>query len=551
MKPNIVAEGTVCCAHQTSNLAQGKWCAEHTLPLLAFVVTVTLSLFCGRAAADSGKDGGTLKVDMRRRVAAADAPDRFCVACEGQVWEPNETAVVICDMWNQHWCKGATERVAELAPVMNRVVAAARDRGVLIIHSPSGTVGHYENHPARQKAKDASQAANLPEGIASWCQWKDETEKEAGYPIDHSDGGCDCQPRCEEGSPWTGQIDAIEVKDEDAISDSGTEIWNLLEQRGIKNVILMGVHTNMCVLGRPFGLRNLAKAGKNVVLMRDLTDTMYNSRQPPHVSHFTGTDLVVAHIEKYVCPTITSTAFTGAPPFRFANDKRPLVVFLSAENEYKAAETLPVFAHELELHHGLRCEILQASTAKQGDEIHYISGMEILTGADLVVVYARRRGFPADQMKYLRDYLERGRPLIGLRTASHAFDTRGSAPQGHDEWVKFDPEVLGGNYHGHYGAGPKAAITPAAGSAGHRILTGVELPLLSSGSLYKASPLAESVTLLLVGTIPDNPPEPVAWTNRYKDSRVFYTSLGHPDDFETPAFRRLLVNAVFWALDGN
>ncbi len=549
MKPNIVAEGTVCRAHQTSNFTQGKWRAEHTLPLLAFVVTVTLSLFCGRAAADSGKGAGTLKVDLRRRVAAADTPDRFCVACEKQVWEPNETAVVICDMWNQHWCKGATDRVTELAPAMNRVVAAARDRGVLVIHSPSGTIGHYENHPARQKAKDAPQAANLPEGIASWCRWKDETEKEAGYPIDHSDGGCDCQPRCEEGSPWTGQIDAIEIKDEDAISDSGTEIWNLLERRGIRNVILMGVHTNMCVLGRPFGLRNLAKAGKNVVLMRDLTDTMYNSRQPPHVSHFTGTDLVVEHIEKYVCPAITSTVLTGEPPFRFANDKRLLVVFLSAENEYKAAETLPGFANELELHHGLRCEVLQASTAKQGDEIHYISGMEILTGADLVVVYARRRAFPADQMKYLRDYLDRGRPLIGLRTASHAFDTRGSAPQGHDEWVRFDPEVLGGNYHGHYSAGPKAAITPAAGSAGHPILKGIELPLLSSGSLYRASPLAGNATLLLVGTIPDNPPEPVAWTNRYKDSRVFYTSLGHPDDFAAPQFRKLLVNAVFWAME--
>jgi nicotinamidase-related amidase/type 1 glutamine amidotransferase len=549
MKPNIVAEGTVCCAHQTSNLTQGKWCAVHILSSLAFVVTVTLSLFGGRAAADSGKGSGTLKVDMRRRVAAADAPDRFCVACEGKVWEPNETAVVICDMWNQHWCKGATERVAELAPVMNRVVAAARDRGVLIIHSPSGTIGHYENHSARQKAKDAPQAANLPEGIASWCQWKDETEKKAGYPIDHSDGGCDCQPRCKEGSPWTAQIDAVEIKDEDAISDSGTEIWNLLEQRGIRNVILMGVHTNMCVLGRPFGLRNLAKAGRNVVLMRDLTDTMYNSRQPPHVSHFTGTDLVVEHIEKYVCPTIISTVLTGEPPFRFANDKRPLVVFLSAENEYKAAETLPGFANELELHHGLRCEILQASTAKQGDEIHYISGMEILTGADLVVVYARRRAFPADQMKYLRDYLNRGRPLIGLRTASHAFDTRGSAPQGHAEWVRFDPEVLGGNYHGHYSAGPEVAVTPAAGGAGHPILKGIELPLLSSGSLYKASPLAGSATLLLVGTIPDNPPEPVAWTNRYKDSRVFYTSLGHPDDFAAPQFRKLLINAVFWAMD--
>jgi len=502
---------------------------------------------CGQVIADVGR-AEPVKVDVRRRVATAETPDRSYIVCETQPWNPAETAIIICDMWNQHWCKGATERVSELAPVMNRVVSAARDKGVLIIHAPSGTIDHYKSHPARQWAQAAPRAGNVPAGIESWCQWKDETEKKV-YPIDQSDGGCDCQPRCKEGSPWTGQIDAIEIKEVDAISDSGVEVWNLLEQRGVKNVILMGVHTNMCVLGRPFGLRNLAKAGKNVVLMRDMTDTMYNSRQPPRVNHFTGTDLIVEHVERYVCPTIVSTAFTGRPPFRFKEDKRPSVVFISAENEYSAAETLPVFAREMELHHGLRCDILQASIAKQGEEIHYISGMETLADADLVVVYARRRAFQADQMKYLRDFLDRGKPLIGLRTASHAFDSRGTAPKGHDEWVTFDPEVLGGNYRGHYGAGPVATITLAAGADSHPILKGIELPLRSNGSLYKASPLAAGTTPLLIGEIADQKPEPVAWTHQYKNSRVFYTSLGHPDDFENPPFRRLLINAIFWAMD--
>jgi nicotinamidase-related amidase/type 1 glutamine amidotransferase len=505
-------------------------------------------LFCGRAIADSSTRE-PLKVELRKRVPVAGTPERFCVACEKQQWDPNQTAIIICDMWNQHWCQGATARVAELAPVMNQVVAAARAKGVFIIHAPSGTIDHYRDHPARLTAQNAPAAANLPEGMKSWCQWKDEAEKKVGYPIDHSDGGCDCQPRCKEGSPWTSQIDAIEIKDQDAITDSGAEVWNLLQARHIQNVILMGVHANMCVLGRPFGLRNLANAGKNVVLMRDLTDTMYNSRQPPHVNHFTGTDLIVEHIERYVCPTITSTVFTGKSAFRFKDDQRPLVVFLSAENEYQAAETLPVFARELELTRGLHCEILQASTAKQGPEIHDISGMEILTDADLVVVYARRRGFPTEQMKYLRDYLNRGKPLIGLRTASHAFDSRGSAPQGSDEWPGFDPEVLGGNYHNHYGAGPKVTITPGGRAKDHPILKGVALPFLSDGSLYRTGPLADGTQLLLVGTIPDRQPEPVAWTHRYQGGRVFYTSLGHPDDFANPSFRRLLINAVFWALD--
>ena len=94
-----------------------------------------------------------------------------------------------------------------------------------------------------------------------------------------------------------------------------------MKQRGIENVIVMGVHTNMCVLGRPFSIRQMVYQGQNVVLMRDMTDTMYNSRMRPFVPHFRGTDLVVEHIEKYWCPTVVSTDFTGKPAFRFAADQ--------------------------------------------------------------------------------------------------------------------------------------------------------------------------------------------------------------------------------------
>ena len=506
-------------------------------------------LFCMSHVVYGAPSDEKLLLLTRSRAPLPDDANQFRVVQKKVQCDPKQTAIIICDMWNQHWCKGATERVAELAPHINEVASIARDRGVLIIHAPSGTVGAYADHPARKRAADAPKAANLPEGIAKWCNWIDEKEQTVGYPIDHSDGGCDCSPQCKQGSPWRSQIDTIQIRDEDAISDSGVEIWNLLEHRGIKNVILMGVHTNMCVLGRPFGLRNLARSGKNVVLMRDLTDTMYNSRMRPFVSHFTGTDLVVEHVEKYVCPSVTSTAFTGKPAFRFKDDKRPRVVFISAENEYSAAETLPEFAHELQIKYGLYCEILQGSIESKGPELHELAGLEALTNADLAVVFARRRALQPAQMQYLRDYLDAGKPLIGLRTACHAFDTRGSAPQGYAEWPKFDPEVLGGNYHSHYGSGPKCTVTAAAGSSGNPILAGVKLPFISDGSLYKVSPLAESTNPLLIGTIPDQAPEPVAWTNRYGKSRIFFTSLGHPDDFKIAAFRQLLLNAVFWAMD--
>lgn len=512
--------------------------------LLFQVIAFSLCPTVVRAATNE-----SFPVHLRSRTVVPGLEESCYVDCCHELWAPGQTAIIVCDMWDQHWCRGATRRVGELAPVMNKVISMARSRGVLIVHAPSGTLDRYEDHPARRSMRDIPASAHLPAEIGQWCHWLDETEKGAGYPIDHTDGGCDCIPPCEQGSPWSRQVESITIAPGDFISDSGVEIWSLLEKHEIVNVIVMGVHTNMCVLGRPFGLRNLKRHGKNVVLMRDLTDTMYNSRQSPQVSHFTGTDLVIEHVEKYVCPTITSTALTGEPPFRFKNDSRSLVAFLSAESEYGAAESLPGFARDLEMKHGLRCEILQGSREKKGEDRHEISGMEILQNADLVVVYARRRAFPSDQMRYLRDYLKRGGALIGLRTASHAFDSRGSGPVDHDEWPQFDAEVLGGNYHGHHGAGPLCTVSIAPGAERHPILADMALPLESQASLYEVRPLGPETTPLLIGTIPGQEPEPVAWTHTYHGGRIFYTSLGHRDDFKNEAFKKLLVNAVFWAMD--
>ncbi len=116
------------------------------------------------------------------------------------------------------------------------------------------------------------------------------------------------------------QHPAIDILPEDAISDRGDEVYNLLRRYGVDQVIVMGVHTNMCVLGRPFSIRRLVTLGFRVALMRDMTDTMYNSRQHPYVNHFRGTDLVIEHIERHWCPTLTSSDLTGQPEFRFQQD---------------------------------------------------------------------------------------------------------------------------------------------------------------------------------------------------------------------------------------
>jgi putative heme-binding domain-containing protein len=522
------------------------WAGRHALAVWAGSLALALAVFAQDKILETGQKPLTLHARVREPAAKSDGPveNAFVTKEKFLQWNSAQTAIIICDMWNQHWCQGATRRVGELAPVMNQAIAAARARGIFIIHAPSSCMDAYKNHPARKRAQAAPKAANLPAQIGEWCN-KIPAEEQGIYPIDQSDGGCDDGPQCPQGSPWKSQVAAIEINDDDAISDSGAEIWNLLESRGIKNVMLMGVHTNMCVLGRPFGLRNLARSGKNVVLVRDLTDTMYNSRMWPYVSHFEGTNRIVEHIEKYVAPTITSTDLTGQPAFHFKPDLRPRAVFLIGEDEYKTELTLPAFAAKELEPLGVRCKFVIADPKSP----HDFKGMEALNDADLLVLSVRRRAPAAGQMAIIRKFIESGKPVVGIRTACHAFDARGKAPAGHAEWVTFDPDVLGGHYTGHHANNVHPEITTSPLANSHVIIQDIETPFVSQGSLYKVSPLSASTQALLMGTIPGHAPEPVAWVNTRERGRVFYTSLGHPDDFEKPAFRKLLKNAVFWALD--
>ena len=251
---------------------------------------------------------------LRTQFQEKDAQGNFRLKKQKQKIAAEETAIVVCDMWDKHWCKGATGRVAEMAPRMNEVISKAREQGVLIIHCPSNTLDFYEDHPGRKLAMSAPIVeAKVP--LQTWCHL--DPENEAPLPIDDSDGGCDDEPMCKNYKAWSRQIDTIEIHDTDAITDSA-EAYNLMKQRGISNVIVMGVHLNMCVLGRPFSIRQMVYQDQNVYLMRDLTDTMYNSRMAPYVSHFKGTDLMIDHVEKYWCPTITSTDILGGKSFEFA-----------------------------------------------------------------------------------------------------------------------------------------------------------------------------------------------------------------------------------------
>ena len=225
---------------------------------------------------------------------------------------------------------------------------------------------------------------------------------------------------------------------------------------------------------------------------------------------------------------------------RFSKDHSPRVTFLIAEDEYDAKHTLPAFAdRELRQPFGFNCVFLQSDAPDD------LPGLEKLADADLAVVYMRRRTLPPKQLAFIRAYIDVGKPIVGLRTASHSFQN----------WLAFDPQVLGGHYVGHHNnkgpQSPTSFVRVIPEMASHPILAGYPThEFRVTDWLYKVSPLVPTATPLIMGRVGDRQPhEPVAWINTNRSARVFYTSLGHPDDFQTESFRKLLRNGIFWALN--
>lgn len=242
-----------------------------------------------------------MNLELRTRVQPFRATDTWAEADFKQSFPTTNSAIIITDMWDKHWCKGATERVGEIAKKMEPVLQKARSSGILIIHAPSDTMSFYANTPGRRLATDAPHVAPPTELVLH----------DPPLPIDDSNGGCDT-PGDKEHRAWTREIATLTVAPGDVISDSGTEIYNVLRQHHIDNVFYMGVHANMCILNRTFGIRQMSKWGLRCVLVRDLTDAMYEPGSRPYVSHWAGVELVIEYIERYWAPTVTSSQLLAA-----------------------------------------------------------------------------------------------------------------------------------------------------------------------------------------------------------------------------------------------
>lgn len=270
-------------------------------------------------------------------------------------------------------------------------------------------------------------------------------------------------------------------------------------------------------------------------------------------------------IKKEIAACLLLTLFccflaTGLLAQARSKSKKPLVVFVTGDHEYSSEGTMPLIAQELERNYGMQVKVLQAHPDYKAEE--NIPGLEALKDADLAVFFLRWRRLPEDQVKHIDAYLKSGKPVVGFRTTTHAFNY----PKGHplEKWNAFgefalgSPPGWGGKAdHTHCGHTCSTDVTVIPEVAKNPILKGVDPSFHVTSWLYKVLPdyPVKGATWLLMGKAVNSEKtgfadNPVAWTwQTPAGGRVFATTLGHPDDFKVESFQRLVINGIHWAVN--
>jgi len=233
--------------------------------------------------------------------------------------------------------------------------------------------------------------------------------------------------------------------------------------------------------------------------------------------------------------------------------RTPHVVFVTGDDEYRSEVSMPMLAQILEQKYGMRTSVAYARPTPQ--DHGRIEGLEALETADLMVMFTRYRAIPDDELNRILTYTQSGKPMVGFRTSTHAFSYPKGSPH-EDLNGGFGLEMWGQKWIAHHGHTSTTAVTVRPEARGNPILNGVD-DFPAKSWLYHVEPISGPATILLMGrslnsekkdttTYPLT--QPVAWTREHKGARVFFTTLGHPGDFEQPSMRRLAVNAILWAL---
>lgn len=495
----------------------------------------------------SSAAGGEVSIELQRR----DPVDGTVIIATEKL-KAARTAVVVIDMWDRHWCRTYTQRVANMVPRMNRTLDAVRRLGIQVVFAPSDVVEFYKDYPQR-KAMVAIGDRPPP-------------KKTRFEPPAQPTGRdcCECGPSqpCKINSfgRWSRQHPDLRIAEGDLIGDCNNEreLLNLCQTRGIDTLIYAGVASNMCVLNRKFGMNNMKQYGFKTIFISDLVQAITANGLDPATKtpdfNFTaakGSALIQQYLEMHIAASFESRQLIkAAGADKFTGDNRLHAVFVIAEQEYKSQETLPAFAKAY-LEKDFRCTFLYA-TADKGPGRNDVPGLEALYDADVLVLSMRRRALPVTQMDHLERYIRSPKPLVGIRVSVVPFQVKPKdRPEGHVIWHDFDREVLGCHYRGYDKRSRESGcdVWIAGQAKGHPILRGIDPSGFHSKSwLYKLNPLTETTTLLMEGRWSQNEPaQPVAFTNTYNGGRVFFTSLGHPGDFSNKSFCRLLANGILWA----
>jgi type 1 glutamine amidotransferase len=253
-----------------------------------------------------------------------------------------------------------------------------------------------------------------------------------------------------------------------------------------------------------------------------------------------------------VLGALAATAWVGAQGSQ-GPTRVPHVVFVTGDDEYRSEITMPMIAAILERSHGLRTSVAYAKPTPQSKE--HIEGLVALDTADLMVIFTRFRKLPDPELSRIQAYVDSGKPIVGFRTSTHAF----LYPEGNPHFDLndgFGLEIFGAKWITHHGHTSTTTVAIRTANASHPILRGVT-PFPAKSWLYHVEPLDGPATILLDGTAVNSEKkeldkypltQPVAWTREHKGGRVFFTTLGHPGDFEQASMRRLVVNGILWAL---
>lgn len=210
-------------------------------------------------------------------------------------------------------------------------------------------------------------------------------------------------------------------------------------------------------------------------------------------------------------------------------------VFIAGSTEYEPEKSLAILKKHLEAQYPSIVTTLNAKISKDKKSADDLPGLEALEKCEVVVLFTRRLNLEGEQLERFKKYATSGKPMVGIRTASHGIQT----------WLDIDKVVWGGNYKNHFKVGPVTDVQFVDNAKDHPILKGVT-PFKSEASLYKNTGLSKDVTVLLNGTTSDGT-EPIAWTRMVNNGRVFYTSLGGQKDFENENFLKMMSNSIVWA----